>query len=208
MSENENMAQQIAQQVAQHISQQVELAVTAYRQSLDEERQAIAQHARQQAENTANFVSRTFETEIGDIHSSMDSAIAEATKGIESVVSTLTEQVSAMSQRVSELEASAAKSATAEAEAIKAKEQAEEERDNAEKASAFLAMSGDAEIERMTNEVNFRTREKRILAELKAEREAMEVEADRKADAIQSGLQKYYPEFKENLEKIAEQEDE
>lgn len=93
-----------------------------------------------------------------------------------------------------------AERAKAEAEAATVKSQ--EEREKAEKATALLMLQGDVEIERMTQTTAFQNRERATLQALKNERAELEDGFDRKAEAIQRGVQQYYPKLQEELDRI------
>lgn len=207
------------QEFGQAIGAEVSKLVQEHRQALDADRQTLIQEVRANTEHAVKYMSETAQSNAQNIEAQavarIESIVGEAEKRLASVSSdlgrlsgSLLEAVKRVDARIETLEAETRKAATAIADAETSKEKAEEAREEADKAAAFLAMSGDAEIERMTDEVNFRSREKKILAELKQEREAMEVSADRKADAIQRGLNKYYPKFQENLERIAAEAEE
>lgn len=190
-------AQEQAQNVAQYIGQQAEQQVNAFQQGA----QAATQHAvdaiGQAAQQAVEKITKAADQSGLHIHSEADTVIKQlkdATKEAQGAQATALAEVR--------------KAEKAKAEVSSEREKLEAEREKSERATAFLSMARDVEVQRATEEMDFARREKELMTQLKNERAAMEDAADRRDQAIQLGIQAYVPELQEKLDEITAEDGE
>lgn len=222
----------IAQQVAGQVSDYLRSEIRDVASSIATERDALVNAIRSEAQaTTGRYASQVEELSTQAIarfeaasQKVSDDVARRFAEGVKVVSDRGVQEVAEAASRAGELIGTsmadlrelteAARTATAEArEAVATAERAkadaetatataQEEREKAEKATALLMLQGDVEIERMTQTTAFQNRERATLQALKNERAELEDGFDRKAEAIQRGVQQYYPELHEELDRI------
>lgn len=222
------IAQQVAGQISEYLRSEIQQTVS----SIATERDALVNAIRSEAqETTGRYASQVEELSTQAIarfeESSLrvsDDVARRFAEGVKIVSNQGVQEVTEAAGRAGEMIESSvaglrelsevARTATAEAreavakaerikaeaEAMMVKAQAEQEK--SEKATALLMLQGDIEVERMVQTTAFQNRERATLQSLKNQRAELEDSFDRKAEAIQRGVQQYYPDLHEELDRI------
>lgn len=209
MNDNQEKFQGIADALAPYIANAIAAIRSDMERQFAEDRALAREDQERFAEKCADDM-RDLVKELGD------NVATRFDRGVKMVTETAEESISAVERAsvakctdaITRAEHAVREAEVAKAEAEEKIAKAKEEREAAEKASAMLALQGTVEVDRMTAEVAFEQKRKRILAELKAEESSLGDEYDRKADYLQKGVIHYFPDLAKNLEEIENQESE
>lgn len=228
MSTDQQQWERFWAQLQETIKTEIDAALTKVANEMDAQRQENERQIRNLVNSAAQHITDTAqksENQINDTAARVTEKAGQTlTKGIEQITNTANTSITDAAKVSADLvesageqmrhageylatgaekavtEAEAAGKAKAEAEA--AREKAAEEKATAEKATAFMTMAGNAQIQHMTADMHLKAEEKRILDEMKGKRARLEDEWDMEEQLIQSGIQHYYPEMSEELERL------
>lgn len=228
------IAQQVAGQVSEYLRSEIREVVSSIATERDvlvnairsEAQETTGRYASQVEELSTQAIAR-FEESSQRVSDDVARRFAEGVKivsdrGVQEVTEAAGRAGKVIEASVAELRelAEVARTATAEAreavataERVKAEAEAmtvkaQEEREKSEKATSLLMLQGDIEVERMVQTTAFQNRERATLQALKNQRAELEDGFDRKAEAIQRGVQQYYPELYAELDRIVSEAEE